>query len=54
MQVTQLPESEMAILRDKMRPVTAKHGVTVGQDVLKEMQAEIEKARSAAPAKKAK
>jgi TRAP-type C4-dicarboxylate transport system substrate-binding protein len=54
MQVTQLPESEMAILRDKMRPVTAKHGVNVGQDVVKEMQAEIEKARSAAPAKKAK
>jgi tripartite ATP-independent transporter DctP family solute receptor len=54
MQVTQLPESEMAVLRDKMRPVTAKHGVSVGQDVVKEMQAEIEKARSAAPAKKAK
>ncbi len=54
MQVTQLPESEMAILRDKMRPVTAKHGVNVGQDVVKEMQAEIEKARSAVPAKKTK
>ena len=54
MQVTQLPESEMATLRDKMRPVTAKHGVTVGQDLVKELQAEIEKARSAAPAKKAK
>jgi hypothetical protein len=37
-----------------MRPVTAKHGVSVGQDVVKEMQAEIEKARSSAPAKKAK
>ena len=54
MQVTQLPESEMAILRDKMRPVTAKHGVNVGQDVVKELQAEIDKVRSAAPAKKAK
>jgi len=54
MQVTQLPESEMSILRDKMRPVTAKHGVTVGQDVVKELQAEIDKVRSAAPAKKAK
>lgn len=54
MQVTQLPESEMSILRDKMRPVTAKHGVTVGQDLVKELQAEIEKARSAAPAKKSK
>ena len=54
MQVTQLSESEMTILRDKMRPVTAKHGVTVGQDIVKELQAEIEKVRSAAPAKKTK
>ena len=54
MQVTQLSEAEMGKLRDKMRPVTAKYGVTVGQDVVKEVQAEIEKARSAAaaPAKK--
>jgi tripartite ATP-independent transporter DctP family solute receptor len=54
MQVTQLPEAEMAKLRDKMRPVTAKYGVTVGQDLLKELQAEIEKVRTAAaaPAKK--
>jgi tripartite ATP-independent transporter DctP family solute receptor len=54
MQVTQLPESEMVILRDKMRPVTAKHGVTVGQDLVKELQAEIDKVRSAASAKKSK
>ena len=53
MQVTQLSDSEMSILRDKMRPVTAKYGVVVGQDLVKELQAEIEKARSA-PAKKAK
>ena len=55
MQVTQLSAAEMDKLRDKMRPVTAKYGVTVGQDVVKEVQAEIEKARSAAaaPAKKA-
>ena len=54
MQVTQLPESEMAKLRDKMRPVTAKYGVTVGQDLVKELQGEIEKVRmaAAAPAKK--
>ena len=45
---------EMAKLRDKMRPVTAKYGVTVGQDLVKELQAEIDKVRSAAaaPAKK--
>ncbi len=54
MQVTQLSDSEMVTLRDKMRPVTAKYGVVVGQDLVKELQAEIEKARSAAPAKKAK
>ncbi len=55
MQVTQLPAAEMDKLRDKMRPVTAKYGVTVGQDLVKEVQAEIEKVRSAsaAPAKKA-
>ena len=54
MQVSQLPEAEMAKLRDKMRPVTAKYGVTVGQDLVKELQAEIEKVRTtaAAPAKK--
>jgi TRAP-type transport system periplasmic protein len=54
MQVTQLSDSEMSILRDKMRPVTAKYGVVVGQDLVKELQSEIEKVRSAAPAKKAK
>jgi TRAP-type C4-dicarboxylate transport system substrate-binding protein len=47
MQVSQLPESEMAKLRDKMRPITAKYGVTVGQDLVKELQGEIEKVRSA-------
>lgn len=53
MQVSQLPESEMAKLREKMRPVTAKYGVNVGQDMVKELQAEIEKVRAAAaPAKK--
>jgi TRAP-type C4-dicarboxylate transport system substrate-binding protein len=53
-QVTQLPEAEMAKLRDKMRPVTAKYGVNVGQDLVKELQGEIEKVRTAAaaPAKK--
>ncbi|WP_350295993.1 TRAP transporter substrate-binding protein DctP, partial [Limnohabitans sp. Rim8] len=54
MQVTLLPEAEMSKLRDKMRPVTAKYGVTVGQDLVKELQTEIEKFRTAAaaPAKK--
>ena len=54
MQVSQLSDAEMAKLRDKMRPVTAKYGVTVGQDLVKEVQAEIEKVRTAAstPARK--
>ena len=54
MQVTQLSEAEMGKLRDKMRPVTAKYGVTVGQDLVKEVQSDIEKARASAatPAKK--
>ena len=54
MQVSSLTEAEMTNLHDKMRPVTAKYGVTVGQDLVKELQAEIEKVRTAdaAPAKK--
>ena len=51
MQVSQFSAPELAKLRDKMRPVTAKYGVTVGQDLVKELQAEIEKSH-AAPAKK--
>jgi tripartite ATP-independent transporter DctP family solute receptor len=46
MQVTQFSEVELSKLRDKLRPVTAKYGVTVGQDLVKELQAELEKARA--------
>ena len=54
MQITQLPAAELDKLRDKMRTVTARYGVTVGQDLVKEVQGEIEKVRNAAiaPAKK--
>ena len=45
MQVTQLSAADMDKLRDKMRPVTAKYAVNVGQDVVKEAQAEIAKVR---------
>ncbi|KQP20312.1 TRAP transporter substrate-binding protein [Pseudorhodoferax sp. Leaf265] len=45
MQVTELPPAELNKLRDKMRPVTAKHAVTVGQDVVAELQAELAKVR---------
>jgi tripartite ATP-independent transporter DctP family solute receptor len=45
MQVTELPAAEVDKLRDKMRPVVAKYAVTVGQDVVTEMQNELAKAR---------
>ena len=45
MQVTELPSAEMDKLRDKMRPVIAKYAVTVGQDVVQELQSELAKAR---------
>lgn len=41
MQVTQLPPTEVAKLRDMMRPVTAKYAVNVGQETVKELQAEL-------------
>jgi len=44
MQVSQFSDAELAKLRDKLRPVTAKYGVTVDQDLVKELQADIEKA----------
>ena len=46
MQVTEFSPVELAKLRDKLRPVTAKYGVTVGQDLVKELQNDLEKARS--------
>jgi TRAP-type transport system periplasmic protein len=45
MQVTELPPAELDKLRDKMRPVIAKYAVTVGQDTVKAMQAELAKVR---------
>ncbi len=45
MQVTELSAAESGKLRDKMRPVTAKYGVTVGQDLLKEVQNTLAKVR---------
>lgn len=45
MQVTELPKAELDKMRDKMRPVTAKHAVTVGQEVVAELQAELAKVR---------
>ncbi len=45
MQVTELSPAEMTKLRDKMKPVIAKHAASVGQSVVDEIQAEIAKAR---------
>jgi tripartite ATP-independent transporter DctP family solute receptor len=44
MAVTTLPDSEMAILRDKMKPVIAKHGEAIAATVA-ELQAELTKLR---------
>ncbi|HEX5785493.1 MAG TPA: DctP family TRAP transporter solute-binding subunit, partial [Burkholderiaceae bacterium] len=45
MQVTQLSAQDMGRLRDKMRPVTAKYAVSVGQETVQAVQAEIAKVR---------
>lgn len=45
MQVTELPAAEVAKLRDKMKPVIAKHTDSVGDATVKAMMAELEKAR---------
>ena len=45
MQVTELPAAELAKMRDKMRPVVAKFGVTVGQDTVKALQDALAQAR---------
>lgn len=52
MQVTTLPASEMAILREKMKPVIAKHGEPIAATVA-ELQAALAEVRKA-PAKKSK
>jgi tripartite ATP-independent transporter DctP family solute receptor len=45
MQVTELPPAEVAKLREKMKPVIAKHSASVGDATVKALMAEIEKAR---------
>jgi len=45
LQVNELPPAEMAKLRDKMKPVVAKHSASVGDANVKAVMAEIEKAR---------
>jgi tripartite ATP-independent transporter DctP family solute receptor len=45
MQVTELPAAEVNKLRDKMKPVIAKHSASVGDATVKAMMAELDKIR---------
>jgi TRAP-type transport system periplasmic protein len=45
MQVTELPPAEVTKLRDKMKPVIAKHTANVGEATVKTVMAELDKAR---------
>jgi tripartite ATP-independent transporter DctP family solute receptor len=45
MQVSELPAAEVAKLRDRMKPVIAKHSASVGDATVKAMMAELDKAR---------
>ena len=45
MQVSELPPAEVAKLREKMKPVIAKHSASVGDATVKAVMAELEKAR---------
>jgi tripartite ATP-independent transporter DctP family solute receptor len=45
MQVTELPAAEVAKLRDKMKPVIAKHSASVGEATVKAVMAELDKVR---------
>lgn len=45
MQVTELPPAEVAKLREKMKPVVAKHSAGAGEANVKAVMAELEKAR---------
>lgn len=45
MQVTELPAAEVAKLRDKMKPVIAKHSASVGDATVKAVMAELDKVR---------
>jgi len=45
MQVTELPPAEVAKLREKMKPVIAKHSASVGEETVRAMMAELAKQR---------
>jgi TRAP-type transport system periplasmic protein len=45
MQVTELPPAEVAKLREKMKPVIAKHSASVGEATVRAVMTELDKAR---------
>lgn len=45
MQVTELPAAEVARLREKMKPVIAKHSASVGEATVQAMMSELDKLR---------
>lgn len=45
MEVSVLPESEIAKIREKLKPVVEKHSAQIGADFVKQVYAEIDKAR---------
>jgi TRAP-type C4-dicarboxylate transport system substrate-binding protein len=45
MEITELPPAEVAKLREKMKPVIAKHSASVGEETVKAIQAELAKLR---------
>jgi TRAP-type transport system periplasmic protein len=45
MQVSELPPAEVAKLREKMKPVIAKHSASVGETTVKAVMAELDKVR---------
>jgi TRAP-type C4-dicarboxylate transport system substrate-binding protein len=48
MQINDVPASELQRMRDKVKPVVDKYAAQVGEPLVKEFQAELEKARVAA------
>lgn len=45
MQVSELPPTETAKLREKMKPVVAKHAALIGEATVRELQAELDRVR---------
>jgi TRAP-type C4-dicarboxylate transport system substrate-binding protein len=45
MEVSELPPEEIAKIREKLKPVIEKYSVNVGAELVKELQAELDKVR---------